>query len=309
MNNIKLPPLPDIPADICYWDHSEGVIIKLLQAYATAAIEADHKTTEKQLNAYRGLVNSMETRLSHLQTQYDELKKSTDPGLLASERAANAMLTEELEVVWQASGNKVCQECGGNGAGGAHEDDCTHYALTETQIRDVFLSNGFTIKPGEVDLKPYVYQAARALLEADRQARNCGQCVPLSTDGTAVFIDGVGEVPLDFSGKVRSEPVAYRWRKPIVDDKGETIGYTDWIYGEQKGFLPWWPRESLHTTPQQARGEIVGYFYSWELERSLKAYPNGFPGAIPVYSAPQPQQIPDELSPIELRKIRIQEKT
>ncbi len=35
-------------------------------------------------------------------------------------------------------------------------------------------------------------------------------------------------------------------------------------------------------------GEPVGYFYPWELERSLKAYPNGFPGAVAVYAAPQP---------------------
>ena len=70
---------------------------------------------------------------------------------------------------------------------------------------------------------------ARAAIEADRQARNCGQCVPLSTDGTAVFIDGVGEVPLDFSGQARgnavasavsSEPVAWTTpdgREPISD--------------------------------------------------------------------------------------------
>ena len=32
-------------------------------------------------------------------------------------------------------------------------------------IRDVFLRNGFTIKDGCSDLKPYVYAAANALLE------------------------------------------------------------------------------------------------------------------------------------------------
>ena len=36
--------------------------------------------------------------------------------------------------------------------------------LTDTQIREVFLENGFTIKEGQTDLKPYVYSAARALL-------------------------------------------------------------------------------------------------------------------------------------------------
>lgn len=36
--------------------------------------------------------------------------------------------------------------------------------MTDDQIRAIFLENGFTIKEGMTDLKPYVYQAARALL-------------------------------------------------------------------------------------------------------------------------------------------------
>lgn len=42
--------------------------------------------------------------------------------------------------------------------------------MTNEQIKEIFLANGFTIKEGETDLKPYVYQAARALLsqEAER---------------------------------------------------------------------------------------------------------------------------------------------
>lgn len=36
--------------------------------------------------------------------------------------------------------------------------------MTDAEIKDIFLSNGFTIKPGYDDLKPYVYEAARALL-------------------------------------------------------------------------------------------------------------------------------------------------
>lgn len=34
------------------------------------------------------------------------------------------------------------------------------------RIRQIFLANGFTIKEGQTDLKPYVYQAAYALLWA-----------------------------------------------------------------------------------------------------------------------------------------------
>lgn len=36
--------------------------------------------------------------------------------------------------------------------------------MTNDQIRAVFLANGFTVKEGQTDLKPYVYAAARALL-------------------------------------------------------------------------------------------------------------------------------------------------
>jgi hypothetical protein len=36
--------------------------------------------------------------------------------------------------------------------------------MNDADIREVFLANGFTIKPGCDDLKPYVYAAARALL-------------------------------------------------------------------------------------------------------------------------------------------------
>jgi len=36
--------------------------------------------------------------------------------------------------------------------------------VSDEQIKAVFLANGFTIKEGLTDLKPYVYQAARALL-------------------------------------------------------------------------------------------------------------------------------------------------
>jgi hypothetical protein len=38
-------------------------------------------------------------------------------------------------------------------------------AITDDLIRNVFIANGFTIKEGQADLKPYVYAAARALLK------------------------------------------------------------------------------------------------------------------------------------------------
>lgn len=44
--------------------------------------------------------------------------------------------------------------------------------VSDAQIKAVFLANGFTIKPGCDDLKPYVYQAARALLATTGQAQS-----------------------------------------------------------------------------------------------------------------------------------------
>lgn len=38
--------------------------------------------------------------------------------------------------------------------------------LTKEEIRNIFLANGFTIKPGDDDLRDYVYGAAQALEEA-----------------------------------------------------------------------------------------------------------------------------------------------
>ncbi len=44
--------------------------------------------------------------------------------------------------------------------------DETPQALDDARIRAIFLANGFTIKEGLEDLKPYVYQAAYALIDA-----------------------------------------------------------------------------------------------------------------------------------------------
>ena len=43
----------------------------------------------------------------------------------------------------------------------------------------------------------------------------------------------------------KPEVLAWRWQKPIVNDKGETIGVTDWVLGETPEFLPWWTNDPL----------------------------------------------------------------
>ena len=51
----------------------------------------------------------------------------------------------------------------------------TSATMSDEQIKAVFLANGFTIKPGCDDLKPYVYKAARALLALVRAAAEIGK--------------------------------------------------------------------------------------------------------------------------------------
>ena len=46
------------------------------------------------------------------------------------------------------------------------------------------------------------------------------------------------------------EPVAFRWRVPIVDSDGRQCGESDWKFGTEKGGLPWWTRDNLITTTQ-----------------------------------------------------------
>lgn len=41
------------------------------------------------------------------------------------------------------------------------------------------------------------------------------------------------------------EPVAWRMRKPVVNDKGETVGATAWELSDAPCFLPWWTNDPL----------------------------------------------------------------
>lgn len=44
--------------------------------------------------------------------------------------------------------------------------------ITDSTIREIFLHNGFTIKEGQTDLKPYVYTAARELIATVHGSRD-----------------------------------------------------------------------------------------------------------------------------------------
>ena len=45
--------------------------------------------------------------------------------------------------------------------------------MNRTEIRNTLLAAGFTVKPGQPDLAPYVYEAAQQLIDAEREA--CAQ--------------------------------------------------------------------------------------------------------------------------------------
>lgn len=56
--------------------------------------------------------------------------------------------------------------------------------MNRDQIRSIFLRNGFTIKEGQDDLKPYVYAAAEELLQAalDEQRPKTSEIMSVSHD-------------------------------------------------------------------------------------------------------------------------------
>ena len=58
--------------------------------------------------------------------------------------------------------------------------------MSDAQIRDIFMTNGFTIKDGQDDLKPYVYAAARDLLAA--QALNSVSANSAHTDDELTMV-------------------------------------------------------------------------------------------------------------------------
>lgn len=48
------------------------------------------------------------------------------------------------------------------------QQDAQPVGLTDGQIKSIFMANGFTVKEGQTDLKPYVYSAARGILAAQK---------------------------------------------------------------------------------------------------------------------------------------------
>jgi hypothetical protein len=112
----------------------------------------------------------------------------------------------------------------GGGSGIVHCYKCKTEVRAETtaeaserwNIRAIFMRHGFTIKPGQDDLKGYVYAAARALLKADRERRG--------NPGEDAMQAACGELPEDYLIEVNLERGA-GW--VAVRQHGEAVDYQD----------------------------------------------------------------------------------
>ena len=100
--------------------------------------------------------------------------------------------------------------------------------VTRDQIRDVFMRNGFTIKEGQTDLKPYVYAAAEELLSIARASRQHTQSAPVSQ---------AERLPLE-SLEPLHRPVPSGWAVKRSDaSRHELYGFYDEYLGPLDGWL------------------------------------------------------------------------
>lgn len=92
--------------------------------------------------------------------------------------------------------------------------------LSDDVIREVFLANGFTIKEGQTDLKPYVFSAARALL----------------THASAATVAEASD-KLDAPAQVGS---AHRDLKVCLADAQRTVSTTKKALSDLVNAVRWW---------------------------------------------------------------------
>lgn len=67
--------------------------------------------------------------------------------------------------------------------------------MTNQEIKELFLRNGFTIKENQEDLKPYVYAAAKELIDATRA--EIVNLIQSETVGDEVFVAEILDVIQD----------------------------------------------------------------------------------------------------------------
>lgn len=101
----------------------------------------------------------------------DELAKALAPPREGSKdpefKTGNELLDELLAQTWawaKSGLNSAVRATWWREALQDYSLDVDPWIMSNEEIRAIFIHNGFTVKPGETDLKPYVYKAAEALL-------------------------------------------------------------------------------------------------------------------------------------------------
>lgn len=174
------------------------------------------------------------------------------------------------------------------------EAQATQAEVTDSMIREAFLTNGFTIKDGHSDLKPYVYAAARALLAlqasaqvqatqpaevTDDQIESCALEAGFSVESTGSIwaVDGLVGTRVDpglrkFARAIRAlqsrshvqgDPfgyihhyIAHDEHGAIIDTTWEADGCADALpHPTFPDFWKWSHATPFYTTPQQAQAK------------------------------------------------------
>jgi hypothetical protein len=79
--------------------------------------------------------------------------------------------------------------------------------VTDAEIKAIFLAAGFTVKPGHDDLKPYVYEAARELIDyTKRKAIDvCEGMERRYADARNRWEDGAYDAAITLAVKINAE--------------------------------------------------------------------------------------------------------
>jgi hypothetical protein len=97
-------------------------------------------------------------------------------------------------------------------------------AIDHDTIRAVFLQHGFTVKEGQADLKPYVFEAAEALLDLQNLAERIRTVLPadaqlarsqwLTVEEAYAQYDGRHKIDLA-TFKALCAKHGWRWERPL----------------------------------------------------------------------------------------------
>lgn len=146
--------------------------------------------------------------------------------------------------------------------------------LSKDRIREVFLSHGFTVKEGQTDLKPYVYDAANALIALVQPA----------TERAASICDGFAAP--DMAAALRG--------KPVPDAPETNFGNTTERKGEPIGYVPRWAVDRLTGKMGAAADPIT-----WGLYAPIMSRP--CPNYVGIYTSPQ---VPEDTALLDFMEER-----